>query len=218
MVAVAEKKKPGRKKQIEQSKVSKRKNKQEEIPAYLVYETLDDIPVYYRGYKEVLDKTKTFEEIMAYGELQALLLTLIKDYLQPFFGKQYWLLQGEIGLHVSHGTNPSLDLSIYPKEVLSLKKAPNKYISIPPKVVIEVDTKADVLTFESQEKGNYYLLKTQKLLDFGVEEVVWFFTNINKVTVARPNQPWLTVDWKDEIEVMGHKFSIQQVIEESEKE
>jgi hypothetical protein len=56
------------------------------------------------------------------------------------------------------------------------------------------------------------------LLDFGVEEVIWIFSRLEKVMVARPRQPWLTVGWKDEIEVMGQRFTLQQLIDESTPE
>ncbi|MEZ4963558.1 MAG: hypothetical protein R2830_27290 [Saprospiraceae bacterium] len=55
-------------------------------------------------------------------------------------------------------------------------------------------------------------------MDFGVQELIWIFTQVEKVMIARPNQPWLTVDWTDEIEVLGHRFTIQQVIDKSEED
>ena len=80
-----------------------------------------------------------------------------------------------------------------------------------------MDTKADFVAYPFAQ-GDYYLGKTKILLEFGVKEVVWIFTNEEKVMVARPNQPWFMVDWKDEIEIMGHRFTINQVIESSESE
>jgi Uma2 family endonuclease len=189
-----------------------------DVPSYLVYETLEGIPVLYKGWQNVLAKNQKFEEIMAYGYLQALMLTMLKDYLQPLFGKQYWIIQGELGLHVAHKTNPSLDLCIFPKAALYFSEATNNYTTIPPKIVIEVDSKADIDAFEENQKGNYYLLKTQKLLDFGTEQVVWIYTENKKVVIAKPNQPWLTVNWTDEIEIMGHRFTLQSMIDSFEQE
>jgi len=183
-----------------------------EVPPHLVYETLEGIPVLYKGWQNVILKKQKFEEIMAYGILQALLLTMIKDYLQPIFGKKFWIMPGEIGLHIAHKTYPSLDLCIFPKNAMSFSEATNKYTTIPPKIVIEVDSKADTDAFEVNQKGNYYLLKTQQLLDFGSEQVVWIYTENKKVVIAKPNQPWLTVNWADEIEIMGHRFTLQNMI------
>ena len=42
----------------------KKKKKAEKIPDYLIKEVMDGIPFYYKGYKDVLNKTKTKEEIM----------------------------------------------------------------------------------------------------------------------------------------------------------
>ncbi len=187
-----------------------------DVPSYLVYETLDGIPVLFKGWRNVVAKKQKFEEIMAYGILQALLLTMIKDYLQSIFGKQYWIIAGELGLHIAHKTNPSLDLCIFPKNALSFSEAANKYTTVPPKIVIEVDSKADIDAFEENGKGNYYLLKTQHLLDFGTEQVIWIYTEFKKVFIARPNQPWLTVNWTDEIEIMGHRFTLQNMIDSCE--
>lgn len=203
---------------VQEKKQRKLRKGWKEIPDYLVYEILDGISVYYRGFQNVLNGKQTIEEIMGYGDLQALLLTILKDYLQPFLGQQYWLIQGDTGVHISNNINPSLDLSIFPKNALSFKNVTNNYITTPPTAVIEVDTKADVEAFELEGKGNYYLVKTQRLLDFGVEEVIWIFSRLEKVMVARPGQPWLTVGWKDEIEVMGQRFTLQQLIDESTPE
>ena len=195
-----------------------KKEKTQVVPDYLIYEMLDGIPVYYHGYKDVLNGTKNLEEIMAYGDYQAILLTFIRDYLIALLGKEFFIIQGETGVHTEHRSNPSLDLCVFARREISLKKAKNKYFTIPPSVVIEVDTKADVQAFESVKGNNYYIAKTKKLLEFGVREVIWIFTSDKKVTVARPGKPWLTVDWTDEIKIMGHQFSIKKIIEDSEVE
>jgi hypothetical protein len=44
--------------------------------------------------------------------------------------------------------------------------------------------------------------KMQKLLDFGVEKVIWIFTGAQKAIISTPNQEWRTVDWSASIEVM----------------
>ncbi|NJK82921.1 MAG: hypothetical protein HC912_03010 [Saprospiraceae bacterium] len=78
-----------------------------------------------------------------------------------------------------------------------------------------MDTKADPDTFS---KTSYYMPKTQMLLDFGVEQVLWLYTDTEKVMVAQPNQPWWIVNWTNEIEVLGQKFTIQQIIRDAESE
>ena len=160
-----------------------KKEKKQVIPDYLIYEMLDGIPVYYRGYKDVLNKTKTLEEIIGYTGFGIFLINLLKDYFQPSFGKENWLLVGGGGLYIKLGTSLFLDFAIFSKNLLSIKKAKNKYIDIPPKVVIEVDTKADIESY-SFTGSEYVQKKTQELLNFGVAEVIWFFTQTEKVMVA----------------------------------
>jgi Uma2 family endonuclease len=185
------------------------------IPDELIYEVLDGVPVYYKGWQDVLDEKQTKEGIMGYGIFQWLLINLIKDYFQPFFGKNNWLFSGEGGLHISYKTNPSLDFVILPKSTLSIKNLDNKYLDIAPLVVIEVDTKADLSTLPFSP-DDYYSKKTKLLLDFGVKEVLWIFTNSQTVILAKKDQPKQTAGWSDEIELLGHRFSINQIIEQSE--
>ena len=148
---------------------------------------------------------------MGYGELQWFILNTLGDYLKAQLPKTYKVLTGEGGLHLGHKKNLSLDMSIFLKKQLSYKTLKNKYTKKIPQVVIEVDTKADPDIFK---KSNYYTVKTQQLLDFGVPMVVWLFTDSEKVTVATNNSPWLTFNWTDEITILDHTFSIQKVLEE----
>jgi hypothetical protein len=43
------------------------------VPSYLIKEILDEIPVYYKGYKAVVRKEKTLEDIMGASGLQILI-------------------------------------------------------------------------------------------------------------------------------------------------
>jgi hypothetical protein len=49
----------------------------EKVPSTLIYEMDEGKPIYYRGYKDVLNKTKTLEQIMGTSILQSLLIELI---------------------------------------------------------------------------------------------------------------------------------------------
>lgn len=183
------------------------------VPEHLIYEELNGLPVYYRGYKLVLNKEKTLEEIMGYGSLQWVIINILTHYLNTLLGESFWVLGGEGGLHIDQRNNLSIDLGIFPRQSFSLKDLEPKYFSIPPKVVIEVDTKADPEIFQV---SNYYPPKTQSLLDFGVEQVIWLFTDSEKVMVAEPGKPWITVNWTDEIHVLNHPLIIQQLIDDAE--
>ena len=182
------------------------------IPPHLIYEQLNGIPIYYKGYKDVLNKTKTLEDIMGYGELQWFILNTLGDYLKENLPKTYKILTGEGGLHLGHKKNLSLDMTIFLKSQLSYKTLKNKYTKKIPQVVIEIDTKADPDTLK---KTNYYAEKTQQLLDFGVPMLVWLFTDSEKVIIATNNTPWSTLNWSDEITILTHTFSIKKILEEA---
>lgn len=189
----------------------KKPRKPKAVPEYLIYEVLDGIPLYYAGYEQVLKNKKTLDDIIGYGSKQWVLLTLIADYLRPLLSNDLILLQGEGGIHLSHRTNLSLDIAIYEKAKLSFDKLENKYFDFPPKVIIEVDTKAHQPEFTIP---NYYQRKTQPLLDFGVEQVVWVFTDPRKITSAKNEGPWLTVNWHENVEVMGHTLNLQSLVDQ----
>ncbi|MEM6316524.1 MAG: Uma2 family endonuclease [Bacteroidota bacterium] len=180
------------------------------VPPYLIYEQLNGMDIYFNGYKDVLNKTKKLEEIMGYGELQWFIFNTLGDFLKENLSKTYKVLTGEGGLHLGHKKNLSIDMAIFLKSQLTYKKLKNKYSNKTPQVVIEVDTKADPETFQ---KTNYYTVKTQQLLDFGVPVVVWLFTDSEKVTIATNDQPWITVNWSDEITILGLSFVIEKVLE-----
>ena len=40
------------------------------------------------------------------------------------------------------------------------------------------------------------------MLEFGVKKVIWIFTSSQKIIIAELNQPWLTVDWTNDIELI----------------
>ena len=45
------------------------------VPDYLIWEVLDGQPLYRRGYKDVMRKTKTLEDIMGTSSYQSLITT-----------------------------------------------------------------------------------------------------------------------------------------------
>ncbi|TAG69506.1 MAG: Uma2 family endonuclease, partial [Runella slithyformis] len=85
-----------------------------------------------------------------------------------------------------------------------------KYADVPALIDVEVDVKVDL----SRKKDfDYVMRKTQKLLDFGTQKVVWIFTETQKVMVAQVNEPWLTYDWSRDIALLdGVTFNIGQYL------
>ena len=172
------------------------------IPEHLVYEVMDGKPIPYRGFQEVLNNNKTLEDIMGSSGLQAF---VVSDILLRFLFKNlpeddYAIVSNEAGLHLGKKNNLATDIGIYATDVLLPKKITDKYLDIPPLIAIEVDTKADMTQFENPQ--DYFYQKTNKLLEFGAEKVIWVTTTSKKVTVATAQQDWITHDWNKPITIL----------------
>ncbi len=170
-----------------------------EVPDYLIYEMDEGKPIYYRGYRDVLLGHKQFEEIMGESTLQTWLKTQITIFLSKLLdNSKYVCVVGEQGLLLSKNTHRASDISIFTKENFKLS---NHYSKLPPKVVIEIDTKAHIEEDEHPAM-HYFYRKTQQLFDFGVERVIWIFTADKKIMTAEPNQNWITTDWHNAVHVL----------------
>lgn len=183
------------------------------VPSYLIKEWVYDIPVYYKGYREVMKKNKNPEEIMADGTLQA----AIKFWLSLLLGNQlnlskYWIFSGEVGSHITHRKNASHDLVIIEKRLLPPGKVSNRYADVPARVVIEIDTTVEYGNDLPVEQ--FVQQKTQQTLDFGTEKVIWIFTATQKVMVATRGADWTISNWSKTIEVLdGVQFNLVEFIE-----
>ena len=182
------------------------------IPASLVYEVLNGRPLYYRGYREVVEKNIHPESIMGSISLQAILVSLIYGYVLYNRDKRKYLpVTNEAGVHLDLNNNLSCDVSIFEKGTFD---ATTKYFDIAPKIVIEVDVNIDLIGFDGEEFG-YVVEKTQRLFDFGVERVFWVFSQSRKVFVCIPNQDWIFTDWHNDIPVMdGCILNVKNLLDE----
>lgn len=196
------------------SKLLAEKNKKvRRVPDVLIAETLQGKPIYYQGYKQVLSRKLKPTDIIGISDVQSFFTNLIKDHLTPLLKKEYKVLAGELGLHLQHQDNLSVDIAVVSRELYQPSNFKGKYLDYPPQVVVEIDINIDPLE-SFGNNSEYANIKTQALLDFGVEQVIWVFTKSRKITVAQNNSPWLTMNWNDKVTVMGHTFSIEQLIEE----
>lgn len=186
------------------------------IPHALVYEMWQGKPIYYKGYRDVVAGKKTVQEIMSCSDLQGVLVSLLNGHLYTMINrKKYLLATNEIGLHLALNDNLGNDVAIFEKDKIS--KLKGKYFDIPPKIVIEVDIKVDVAEFENGADG-YVIQKSQKLLDFGVEKVLWVITSMQRVYVIDRNDPtWRIVDWSESIPVLDDcVLNIKQLLDDEE--
>lgn len=169
-------------------------------PEHLIYEIIDGQPIHYWGYREVMAGNKTFEEIMGSSKLQSFVVT----YLVVLLGKslddtKYTLLSSESGLHLDSRNNLAGDVLIFDNESMPVEDINEYYADVPPKIAIEVDIRADP---SDMQPDTYLYKKTQKLLDFGVEKVIWITTQAKKVTIATPHAAWQIKDWHEDIEIL----------------
>jgi len=184
------------------------------IPECLIYETIDNKQFFYKGYRQVAHQKKTLEDIMGCSGLQSLIISAILRFLYKNLSeKDYEIVTNETGLHLDKADNLATDIGIYELDVLTSEKITDKYLEVPPKIVIEVDTKADLQNFD--DAMDYYHLKTEKLLDFGVEKVIWITSKSKKVMVATSRTDWRIFSWKKEIEIVeGIRFSITRLLKQ----
>ncbi|MFN3852337.1 MAG: Uma2 family endonuclease [Spirosomataceae bacterium] len=198
--------------------VDKIRKKRSKVPLErLVYEIMDGKPLYYKGYKEVLVGKKTPEEVMSCSDLQGVIISILNGIIfNQLNRKKYLLATNEAGIHLSKGDNLGMDVSIFEKSKIPHLKG--KYFDIAPKIIIEVDIKVDIDLVEFPAGEMDYLLdKSQKLLNFGVEKVIWLTTKSKKTFLATNQGAWQIVDWDYDIEVMeGVNINIKKILEEEE--
>ncbi|MFD2571435.1 Uma2 family endonuclease [Spirosoma soli] len=172
---------------------------QQAIPSYLIYETLNGKPLYRKGYKDVLAKRKTPGEIMGCTDLQAIIVSNLYAYIGNNTNrKAYWVVTNKPGFHMPLGDNLVNDIAFYQKDKVTIK---GKFFDVAPKVVLEVDSKVDLEAFPAMEQ-DYVYQKTQAMLDFGTERVIWITTQSRNVLVATQGESWITVDWDTTVPVL----------------
>jgi len=187
------------------------KKKRRKIPKELIYEMAKGSPIYYRDYDKVLAGGKTLEEVMGSSGLQSYLITLILNLLLSKLSGRYVVLSNEVGFKFSPKSWRNLDIAIFEKVKVKDSLLKDEYIAIPPKVVVEVDTKADLK--KHGDVIHYINEKTDDLLGSGVERVIWVLTKEKKVLVAEKDKRWFITDWDDEIDYIENiKFSINQLL------
>ena len=198
---------------LEKGKNTVKKKGRPKVPDYLVYEILGNKKIYYKGYEKVLSGELPPEAVMGSSSLQAWIVALIVRFLAKSLDyKKYMLLTNEVGyFYTPQRKSKWLNLDIAIVDRKKLEQPSNTYLKIPPEVVIEIDTKADL----SKIGDNYYIEKTKRLLESGVKKVVWIFTEQKKIQIAEKDTPWLIVDFDYKFEIIdGVRFNLKKLLEE----
>ncbi len=174
-----------------------------QIPLTLLREEIGGHPYYYKGYGQVLSGEKQQAEIMCSSELQSYLVALILRRLFVLLPESEYLIQtGEPGLNIAPGDNLANDITIRRTKDSIVDRHATGYAKKPPVVVLEVDIKVDTA---NGSDFDYVLTKTEKLLAFGVEQVIWILTASRKIVVATQRNPSLSpYDWKQSVSLIDH--------------
>ena len=190
----------------------KERHKLATVPERYIYETVDGKPIYYKGWKQALIReieTGKPQE-MGSNTLQGRLIMAIAGILfKAGVDDDYTIVGSEMGLHLGTNDNRCLDLALFDKDIFKDSK---NYADFPPKVVIEVDIQADLGNWEGDEAA-YYRNKTEDLLNFGVERVLWIFTENKQVLVVTSTNDWQTVSFDTPVEVIdGKTFTVSELM------
>jgi Uma2 family endonuclease len=182
------------------------------IPKQLVYEELNGRAYYRKGYKEVINQTKTIEEIKGSSSLQGIIISVLLRYLYTKTEEsEYEIFTNEAGLHIALGNNLSSDIILYNAQDALKYQYDEHYFNVAPKIVIEVDVKIDLGEVSDVD---YITDKTKTLFEFGVERVIWVLTTHQKVILAQPNQDWIIRDWSKDFEILdGHSINLIAALE-----
>lgn len=189
-----------------------RRSRVRNIPESLIYEILDGRPFYRKGYRQVLNGTKTLEEIMPASTLQSAILSyLLRLVFRHFDEERYFVFTNEPGLHLNKRVNLAGDILIFDKKILKPGDIDRHFAKVPPLIHLEVDIDADT---EDIGDMKYVTNKTRHLLTFGTQKVIWIFTHVQSVVVAEPGRPWQTLEWNENIEIgNGAVFNLKQHLE-----
>ncbi|WP_221394508.1 Uma2 family endonuclease [Dyadobacter sp. NIV53] len=187
------------------------------IPSVLIHEIIDGKPLYRKGYREVLAKTKNIEDIMGSSSLQFFIIDYLLGILYPNIDRtKYIIATNEAGLHLDRRNNLAGDILIFDKKVLTIDKINKHYSNVPPKISIEIDLDIEL---EGFTEHSYIFLKTRKLLEFGAEKVIWFLSESRNIMIATPHGNWEIQDWDKDVEIFdGIIFNVGNYLKQEGSE
>ena len=193
----------------------KRKPKFRTIPSYLIYEEMNGKPLPYKGFLDVLSGKKKVEEIMGSSSLQSIIVYLVVLLIgNKINRKKYLVGTNEPGIHIRLGDNLSNDIAIFERGDVTIN---NKYFDKAPKIVIEVDVKIDLSQTEWNNEWDYIIEKSQKMLDFGTEKVIWITTKSKKIFVSSSTERWYMVNFNEDIPLIdGCILNLGQLLKDEE--
>lgn len=187
---------------------------EEHIPDAYISEVIDGYRYPYKGAREAIENDETPESIMGDSGLQIFIKDILASYLKSVLSaRSYYVLSGEIGLHIDTNNNLSLDLTIFNRNELTPDKITTSFVGVIPKIVIEIDVNVESPKLDSIEGYNFLLKKINRLHAAGVERVIWIFTRDRKIVVTESEKLWHVLDLNEPIEVMeGVSFNLLDLL------
>lgn len=159
-----------------------------EIPEILIYEEFDGHPIYRKGYKDFVSGLKKIEEINTGANmLQWGIITSAIKHLTHILPQNYFAGAGSLGLDLGNDTKLIADIAIYQRAQIKTAFYSTQYATTPPIVVIEVDIRVD--------EEDYFHKKAERLLEWGVERVIWVFSSSQRILIADNLQEWRFIRW-----------------------
>jgi Uma2 family endonuclease len=128
---------------------------------------------------------------MGTSALQWFITNMINRHLNRVLPPTYLCGPGELG---AHNSNFSANIAIFRPGQLKVGFQSINYSTVPPSVVIEVDIKIDESEYFQNEE-EYFHKKTEQLLQWGVERVIWVFSASRRVLVADNLKTWSFISW-----------------------
>lgn len=188
------------------------KPKSRKIPSGLIHEVLNGKNLYYRNYKKVISGEETLEGVMGSSSLQSALVYVLGLFLGLKINrKQYRIVTSEAGVKLDK-TRLSIDLAIYDKNI----PLDTKYFQKAPKIAIEVDVKIE-LKNDYLDEIEYVLEKSDKLIEYNTEKVIWILTKNQKIVVTQAGEIGKIYKWNQEVEILdGVMLNLAQLLEEEE--
>ncbi len=161
----------------------------------------------------MLSGNKSIEEIMGCSPLQSIVIECALGALfEGIDRRKYFIATNEPGVYLNDRTTLAGDILIFERSSVPIT---TQYARVPPKVWIEVDLSIE---FEKAlDESSYLALKTQKILDFGSEKVIWILTKSKEVVITKKDSSQQIIPWDAEIEIFGNaSCNIGRYVEENE--
>ncbi|MEM6318209.1 MAG: hypothetical protein AAF960_11100 [Bacteroidota bacterium] len=185
------------------------------VPKRFIYEMDNGHPIYYKGTKAYLEGKHQNTEPMPDSLFQSWLKGKIFLFLSLLMAEdaRFDLTVGEQGLSLKKSSWRAVDIAIFTNENIDIKS--NHYSKKPPVVAFEIDLKGE---FDSPEKlQKDHKRKIKQLFDFGVEKIIWIYTNEEEVKVITPTEEQ-TFPWNEDIHVLeNYAINIQAIIKKYSK-